>query len=458
MATLNRCNLPPLVALLALSCVFLITVYDRLDNTIADPQRAEEFVSGGDSRHYLLSAVDFKEGQILEAITEREHRQPLYPALLAVAMVLGADTLIELGTVNVVVGLATVFFLFGVGRWLFGSWWIGIVGGTAYASSEFIIHHIGERIMTEPTFALVTIMTVTAALKYLEAPRTLHLSQATAAATVAYLARPNGLFLVAAMWAALLAHDLFRRYLTGRADASGPMSSDRAAAARDLRALLTRYALAVLIFVVLAVPSWVPRTIVFGDPAYHGYLSNYLWVDTYEEGHISEPIYGPGDYFASHDLGDVLDRLARGIVHVFWFWEAPGNYGLNGATLYLIGMLGLVTAVLTRRSSYIFLTLFMLLQLCPIIWTGISNPTARVSYAAMFPFLIVYVMILADLSLRLVWPVGPPRPCGRRPHRADRPSGRALGGCTTFLGPNAPGSAPFVGSRRGNTSTRTPDL
>ena len=120
--------------------------------------------------------------------------------------------------------------------------------------------------------------------------------------------------------------------------------------ARDLRGLLGRYALAVFIFVVLAVPSWVPRMIVFDDPVYHGYLSNYLWVDTYEEGHINEPIYGPGDYFSSHDLGDVLDRITRGLVHVFWFWGAPGNYGVNGGTLYLIGMLGLVAAVLTRRA------------------------------------------------------------------------------------------------------------
>ena len=137
--------------------------------------------------------------------------------------------------------------------------------------------------------------------------------------------------------------------------------------------------------------------IVFGDPLYHGYLSNYLWVDTYEEGHINEPIYGPGGYFSSHDVADVLDRITQGLVHVFWFWEAPGNYGVNGGILYLLGMLGLVAAVLTRRSSYVFLTLFMLLQLFPIVWTGISNPTARVSYGAMFPFLIVYAMILADM-------------------------------------------------------------
>ena len=138
---------------------------------ISSPQRAELFVSK-DSRHYLRMAEALADGQVVDSITQREHRQPLYPALLAVAMASGADTLMEFGTVNVVVGFATIFVLFGVGRWLFGSWWIGIVGGIAYASSEFIIHHIGERMMTEPTFALVTIMAVAAALKYLEDPRT----------------------------------------------------------------------------------------------------------------------------------------------------------------------------------------------------------------------------------------------------------------------------------------------
>ena len=392
----NRAMMAPLVALVVLCCVFQITVYNRMAAAISSPQRAELFVSK-DSRHYLRMAEALVDGQVVDSITQREHRQPLYPALLAVAMASGADTLMELGAVNVVVGFATIFVLFGVGRWLFGSWWIGIVGGIAYASSEFIIHHIGERMMTEPTFALVTIMAVAAALKYLEDPRTLHLSLAAGAATLAYLARPNGLFVFTAMWATLLAHDLFRRYVTRGAADAGPASANSGAVERDLRGLLGRYALAVFIFVVLAVPSWVPRMIVFDDPVYHGYLSNYLWVDTYAEGHINEPIYGPGDYFRSHDLGDVLDRITRGLVHVFWFWGAPGNYGVNGGTLYLIGMLGLVAAVLSRRSSYVFLTLFMLVQLCPIVWTGISNPTARVSYGAMFPFLIVYAMILADM-------------------------------------------------------------
>ena len=110
--------------------------------------------------------------------------------------------------------------------------------------------------MTEPTFALVTIMAVAAALKYLEDPRTLHLSLAAGAATLAYLARPNGLFVFTAMWATLLAHDLFRRYVTRGAADAGPASANSGAVERDLRGLLGRYALAVFIFVVLAVPSW----------------------------------------------------------------------------------------------------------------------------------------------------------------------------------------------------------
>ena len=51
----------------------------------------------------------------------------------------------------------------------------------------------------------------------------------------------------------------------------------------------------------------------------------------------------------------------------------------------------------------------------------------------------------------------PPRSRGRRPHCAARPPARTLGACTTFLGPNAPGSTRVVGQRRRDSSPRLRD-
>ena len=363
-----------LVALVALSGVFLFTVYQRLADTLTNPQRTERFVTG-DSEHYLEMAEAFRDGRLVGMVTPA-HRQPLYPALMAVGMASGADPLRAVGVVNATVGFATLLVLFGAGRWLFGSWWIGVFGGIAYAGNEFILYLVGERIMTEPVYVLVGTVATVAALKYLEDRRTLHLTLASGAAALAYLSRPNGLFLFAAMWATLLARDLLRRDVT------------------DRRSLLRRYTLSLLVFVVIAAASWVPRTIVYGDPINHGYLSNYLWVDTYEEGHVGEAIYGPGDYFSSHGPGDVVSRLAWGVGYVFW--TAPNSYGLSGLVFYLVAVLGLAAALAMRRTSLAFLALFMLLQLGPFVWTAMSNPTARVTYGALFPFLIIYVMMLAE--------------------------------------------------------------
>ena len=67
-ATLNRRGGLPFVALLALLCAFLITVYERLADTATDPQRAAAFVQN-DSAHYVEMAKAFSEGQLLDPIT-----------------------------------------------------------------------------------------------------------------------------------------------------------------------------------------------------------------------------------------------------------------------------------------------------------------------------------------------------------------------------------------------------
>ena len=390
-------SLLALVGLLLGSSPYLIAVYSALADTLADPERAAAFTSA-DSSHYLEMAEAFRSGQFLDKyVTVRPHRQPLYPALLAAAMALGADDLMELATVNVIVGLVTIICLYGAGRWLFGSWWVGLAGALAYASSDFILRNISSRILTEPVFAFAALLVVLFALQYMQRNRAAYLCLAAAAAGLAYLTRPNGLFLMAAMWATLLAHDLLQRYLTVSSGAGGAKAAFRSRAL-DGRNLIGRFGAAALIFAIVATPSWVPRALHYGDPAYHGYLSNYLWVDTYQEGHVSEPKYGPRDYFRTHDFRDVVIRVGAGLEHVYW--TVPIKLGW---VLYYLALIGMVGALVSLRPSYLFLILFMLIQSMPLIWTAISNPNLRVHYGGIFPFLLVFVMILVDrcsLALR----------------------------------------------------------
>lgn len=392
-------SLLALVGLLLVSSVYLLAVYTALADTLADPKRAAAFTSG-DSSHYLEMAEAFRSGQFLDKyVTVRPHRQPLYPALLAAAMALRADDLMELATVNVIVGLVTIICLYGAGRWVFGSWWVGLAGALAYASSDFILRNISSRILTEPVFALAALLAVLFALEYMQRNRAVYLHLAAAGAGLAYLARPNGLFLMAAMSATLLAYDLLQRYLSVSSGAGAAKAAFRSRAL-DRGNLIGRFGAAALVFIIVATPSWIPRAIHYGDPVYHGYLSNYLWVDTYEEGHISEPKYGPRDYFLTHGFRDVVGRVGAGLEHVYW--TAPIKIG---SVLYYLALIGMVGALVSLRPPYLFLILFMFVQSVPLIWTAISNPSLRVHYGGIFPFLLVFVMILIDrcsLGLRRI--------------------------------------------------------
>ena len=98
-------------------------VYDRLEQTLSDPALSVAAVSK-DSRHYVEMATAFHEGDWFEGIVERAHRQPLYPALLATAMAVGADSLRGLAVVNILVGGLTILLLLGIGRWVFARWWV----------------------------------------------------------------------------------------------------------------------------------------------------------------------------------------------------------------------------------------------------------------------------------------------------------------------------------------------
>jgi hypothetical protein len=54
--------------------------------------------------------------------------------------------------------------------------------------------------------------------------------------------------------------------------------------------------------------------------------------------------------------------------------------------LFLLSIGGVWIALRMAASEYRFLCLFLVLQMQPLVWTNLSNPTARVPYGSMLPF------------------------------------------------------------------------
>ena len=81
------------------------------------------------------------------------------------------------------------------------------------------------------------------------------------------------------------------------------------------------------------------------------------------------------------------------------FWRVPDSYGASGVAFYLVALLGLVFSMLSYRLTCLAIAGFLLLQASPIVWTALSNGNGRVAYSALFPFLLIYVMV----SARLFW-------------------------------------------------------
>jgi hypothetical protein len=152
-----------------------------------------------------------------------------------------------------------------------------------------------------------------------------------------------------------------------------------------------------MLFIVVTIPSWSPRLHDFGNPVYHGYLSNYMWVDTYELGH-SSGTYSWRDYVADHSAWDAIQRAWGGFWNVGF--SIPYRMEDDFPALFLLALGGVGVAALRGPSSYRVIAVFGILQLLPLMWTNLSNPNDRVPYAATMPFEIVFaafcLVFLAD--------------------------------------------------------------
>jgi hypothetical protein len=298
-----------------------------------------------------------------------------------------------LGAVNIVVASVSIFSVYVFTLALFKNRFAAALSALALAANPFIDREITARLLTEPLHLLLTIWVIFAFLRYIQCKDWRWLFGCAALAGLDYLTRPNGLFMAAAAISTLAFSDLLT-YCTATRDRPSFWGWSLKSAGT--------YLIAVGVFLTVSTPSWVPRLLYFGSPFHHGYLENYMWVDTYKEGHVGESYatYTWHDYFAHHHLRDVLSRFIHGLRNIYFRIPILME---RVPLLFLFSIGGVWIALRIAAREYRFLCLFLVLQMQPLVWTNLSNPTARVPYGSMLPF----ELFLA--ALFLAWASEQPR-------------------------------------------------
>jgi hypothetical protein len=362
--------------------LLLMTVY-FLANSLhvalnARTRKGAEALVSSDSGQYLAFAQRFLLGNFtMDYIRDVPHRQPLYPFLLATASKIGNGNLFFLGEVNVLaMTLAIGSVYFGILRF-FQSHSVAAIPACCVALNPFLWRIAGARLLTEPLYALILIWVIIAFLQYLQERKTFWILLGSAFAGLDYLTRPNGIFDAAAFLAVLFLAEL----LLPR-----PSTDPNQRFLQRAFSLIPNYLGALLVLVVVTTPAWIPRLVYFGDPLFHGYLTNFLWVDTYHLAHdVSErvPSYTWHDYVATHNLLDVIRRVIHGLWNVCLKIPIVNE---KAPILFLLSVAGVWTTLRKGPNEYRFLLLFFFIQLFPFIWTNLANPTRRVPYGSTFPF------------------------------------------------------------------------
>jgi len=379
--------LAALVIVLALSAHYLWSAKSAIEARAADPEAARTFVAS-DSAHYLEIARALAAGDLSMRHVgptggpDLGHRQPLYPAMLAAAMRLGLDTPAALAMLDAALVVASMWMAYAIGIAAYGSRVSAVAGALIVWRVPYLYESVTSRLLTEAGYVLIVLCLGLAFLRYRESGAAKWLYAAAVAGALAYLQRINGLLTAALALVCLAASDLAGR---------------RAPHARDERTRWTRHAIAVLLFVLATIPSWLPRTLHAGNPLYHGYLANYLWVDDYKRAHVpGPPRYSWRDYAREHDAAAAAARLRYGLRRVFY--DAPREkYGRDVAAAMLVG---LVVVILRRDMATLSWLGVGVLSTLPLAWTALSNPVRRIPATALLPFGVVIVCAGAAIAAR----------------------------------------------------------
>jgi hypothetical protein len=355
--------------------VYLVTNILAMD---AHATAGKETLVSTDSHQYLDFAQRFLNGNFsMDYIHDVPHRQPLYPFALAIATRIGNGNLFLLGGVNVVaMTLVIGSVYFGVFRF-FQSPSVAAISAFCVAGNRFMWRIAGERLLTEPLYVLFLVWVIIAFLQYLRERKVFWLLLGSAFTGLAYLTRPSAIFDAAAYLSILFLAEILM--------SAGAGELHSRFQTKVLR-LLPKYLSAVLLLILITTPSWIPRVIYFRDPLYTGYLTNFLWVDTYHLAHDfgeRAPSYSWHYYAASHNLLDVGYRLIYGFCNVCIVLPIGAE---KLPVLFLLSVAGVWTAIKKGPREFRFLLLFFFIQLLPFIWTNMPNPNTRVPYGSTFPF------------------------------------------------------------------------
>lgn len=376
-------------------CLFyLVLNFSVLFHTAHHPDLTAK-MEAKDSRQYIEIAQGFAHGDFrMTYVQTMPHRQPLYPLLLAPSVKFRGEDPIALGSVNILVGLVLLLCCyFGVRSLFNNSDAVATIASLLFISNPFMVDKIARRLMTEPLHALLLVVLILFFLIYLRNGKPAYLLGITAAAGLDYLTRTNGLFVLASTLGILFVYDLWRL--------ARPVADDTRTVSRRWLSLLLRYLAAAAVAIVITIPTWLPRYHYFRDPLHHGYLSNFMWVDSYEQGHTGQikSEYTWKDYAQSHSVGDFLHRWAEGFYRVYY--DIP-RHAEHIRILYFLAVAGIVLAFVKRRWEFCILAVCLFIQMLPIVWTTIATPGPRVAYGTLLPFELFFAALTASFLLPLV--------------------------------------------------------
>jgi len=382
----NNRMLQPRRCVTSLSLIYLAVSVGLLIYTVNTPSRARKFVEK-DAQHFIAIGRTMASGDFSMCyVKQRPYRQPLYPALLSVVIRFAGENLFLFGMVNVTLGLAIILLIYLSSLKFFGNNAIACVIGFLAVINRFLYERVSLSLGTEPLFILLLLLIVLWFGSYISRGNSGYLVLASTAAGFAYLTRPNGLFTLPAIIGLAGFYDIFRR----RRNAP---SSDRLVSIGGLAIL---YASCAALFLIITLPSTLPRWRIWGNPIEHGVIQNYMWVDDYNIGKQESIRYTWRDYVATHTPVDVVWRWLRGFWAVYVrvpLWEEVW------AILYVIAVPGAIIALLRPQEPYRYLLLLAFILLLPLIWIHVADPTGRIPYSVMFPFEFIFAGLALD-SLR----------------------------------------------------------
>ena len=375
-----------------------------------------------DAMHYYVMAEAFASGDLSMSYEKRwPYRQPLFPLLVAGVMKATNGNLFAIRLINVGVIIVTAMSLFLVLRASWRDSATAAIISILFVLNPFVYDQSVHGLNTEPLHLFLLIWTIAFFLHYIRLGHWIYLVLLFFTIGLDYLDRVNGLFLAISAFAVLICFALGQYFFgsehpsilamrqhadTPTCPTTCPPKLQRRRKLSEFRttgpSLIRRragtqyviswwhYLLAAIVLIATTAPSWLSRLHYFGNPFYLGAIQNFLWGDSYLGSMDSPRMLTAADYFASHSLLDAAGRFLLGCFKVFFVIPIDRE---RLPVLYFAALAGIWLAWRQRRTPYLWLLLFYVLQMLPLAWTQPVNTTPRVPYAGTLPFELFFAAI-----------------------------------------------------------------